>query len=134
MHRTFFPPIHSLTSFGANANNPLIAGDLADPDGDGIPNLLERATAMNPGTSDPVPVSITKTATALDFIYTTNKSATDVTFVVEWSDTLASDWSTSGVSSPTVLSDNGTTQRIKVTVPAGSGVTKRFVHLRVTRP
>ena len=53
---------------------------------------------------------------------------------VEWSDTLANDWSTSGVGAPTILSDNGTTQQIKVTVPAGSGVMRRFVHLKVTRP
>jgi hypothetical protein len=39
-----------------------------------------------------------------------------------------------GVSAPTILSDNGIIQQVKVTVPAGSGVTKRFVHLKVTRP
>ena len=55
-------------------------------------------------------------------------------FIVEWSDTLGNDWSTTGVSAPTILSDNGTTQQIKVTVPAGSGVARRFVHLKVTRP
>ena len=48
--------------------------------------------------------------------------------------TLLNDWSTTGVSAPTVLSDNGVTQHIKVTVPAGSGVTKRFVHLKITKP
>jgi autotransporter-associated beta strand protein len=122
------------TNFATNANNPLIAGDLADPDNDDISNLLERATAMNPNGSDPVPMSVAKTATALDFIYTKNKSATDLTYTVEWSDTLANDWSTTGVSAPAILSDNGTTQQIKVTVPAGNGVTRRFVHLKVTRP
>ncbi len=121
------------TNFGTNANNPLIAGDLADPDHDGIANLLERATAMNPNGSDSVPVSMAKTTTTLDFLYTKNKSATDLTYTVEWSDTLANDWSTANVSAPTILSDNGTTQQIKVTVPAGSGVTRRFVHLKITR-
>jgi len=33
-----------------------------------------------------------------------------------------------------LLSDNGVKQQIKVTVPAGTGVTKHFVHLKVTRP
>lgn len=32
-----------LTSFGANANNAAIVGNLADPDGDGIVNLSEYA-------------------------------------------------------------------------------------------
>ena len=43
------------------------------------------------------------------------------TYLVEWSDTLGNDWSTVGVSAPTILSDNGTTQQIKLTVPAGGG-------------
>jgi autotransporter-associated beta strand protein len=121
------------TNFGANANNPLIAGDLADPDVDGISNLLERATAMNPNLNDNVPQSATRNGSALDFIYTKNKSATDLNYIVEWSDTLLNDWSTMGVSAPTILSDNGVTQQVKVTVPAGAGITKRFVHLNVTR-
>jgi hypothetical protein len=28
--------------------NPTVSGDDADPDGDGIPNLLEYAFALNP--------------------------------------------------------------------------------------
>ena len=67
-------------------------------------------------------------------IYPKNKSAIDFTYLVEWSDTLSNNWSTTGVSAPAILSDNGTTQQIKVTVPAGPGVTKRFVRLKVTRP
>jgi hypothetical protein len=122
------------TNFSTNANNPLIAGDLADPAHDGISNLLERAMAMNPNASDPVPISMSKSGATLDFIYTKNKSATELAYTVEWSDTLANDWSLSGVSPPTILSDNGVTQQIKVTVPAGSGVARRFVHLKVTRP
>jgi len=122
------------TNFGPNTNNPAIAGDLADTDNDGVSNLLEYATAMNPATTDTTPQSATKTSNVIDFIYTKNKAATDVTFVVEWSDTLGNDWSTSGVSAPTILSDNGTTQQIKVTVPAGSGVTRRFVQLKMTKP
>ena len=34
--------------FGANANNPAISGDDRDPDGDGIPNLHERAFGLDP--------------------------------------------------------------------------------------
>ena len=116
-------------------NNSGLNADTADKDGDGVLNLMEYATAMNPAASDMVPQSAAMNGNVLDFTYTKNKSATDVTYTVEWSDTLtAASWSTSGVSAPTILSDNGTTQQIKVTVTAGSGVTKRFVHLKVTRP
>lgn len=110
----------------------LFAGDLADPDPDGISNLIERASAKNPNTIDPVPASITKTATTLDFTYTRNKAATDLTYTGGCSYTLVNDWSTTGVSTPIILSDYGTTQQIKVSVPADSGVTRRFVRLKVT--
>ncbi len=119
-------------NFGTTANTGNSA-DLADANNDGEANLLEYATAQNPNAASRVALAAARTAGAVEITYTKNKSATDVTFIVEWSDTLGSDWSTSGVSAPTILSDNGTTQQIKVTVPAGSGVTRRFVHLKVTR-
>ena len=132
---TFTSPIEQwrFTNFGSIFNTgPAL--DTADSDNDGTANLLEYATKMNPITNDTVPQSATKNGSGIDFIYTKNKAATDVTITIEWSDTLLNDWSTSGISAPTVLSDNGITQQIKVTVPAGSGVMKRFVHLKVTRP
>lgn len=103
-------------------------------DGDGISNLIEYATQMNPAANDVRPQSATKSANTIDFVYTQNQSATDVTYIVEWSDTLGTDWSTTGVSAPTILSDNGISQQVKVTEPAGNDVTRRFVHLKVTRP
>lgn len=121
------------TNFGSIFNTG-VGLDTADGDGDDVSNLIEYATKMNPAVNDAVPQNVAKSGAVLDFIYTKSKAATDVTFIVEWSDTLLNDWSTAGVSAPTILSDNGTTQQIKVAVPAGSGVTKRFVHLKVTRP
>lgn len=110
------------------------ASPAGDADRDGAPNLLEYATKMNPAASDPVPQSATRNGAGMDFIYTRNKAATDITFTVEWSDSLGDDWSTSGIGSPVVLDDNGLTQQIKVVVPVGSGVARRFVHLKVTSP
>ncbi len=123
------------THFGSIFNTGT-ALDTADSDGDGIVNLLEYATKMNPNASDTVPISMTKNGNVIDFIYTKNNAATDVTMTVEWSDTLLNDWTNAGNSDPTVLSDNGIThtQQIKVTVPAGPGVTRRFIHLKVTSP
>ena len=121
------------SNFGSIINTG-VGMDTADNDGDGTANLLEYAMKMNPLASDILPQSVTKNGSVLDFIYTKNKAATDVTMTVEWSDTLLNDWSNSGVSAPTILSDNGITQQIKVTVQAGSGVTQRFIHLKVTRP
>ena len=110
------------------------AGTVDDPDGDGVVNLLEYASGMNPRASDPVPCCCTVNGANLEFVYRKNKSATDVSVTVEWSDTLGNDWSTIGVSAPSILSDNGESQQLKVTLPVGSGVKRRFVHLKVTKP
>ena len=87
---------------------------------------------MNPAANDAVPKSATKTGSDLEFTYTKNKSATDVTFTVEWSDDFTT-WSTAGVTQALVPgSDNGITQQWKATMPAGANG-RRFVRLRVTR-
>jgi hyaluronate lyase len=103
--------------------------DTDDLDKDGTINLIEYATKMNPATNDVVPQSATMNGANLEYLYTKNKSATDVTYTVEWSDDLVS-WSAAGVTS-SVLTDGTTTQQIKALVPAG--VAKRFVHLKVAR-
>ena len=120
------------SQFGTTSTTGIYA-DTFDKDGDGLANLLEYACATNPNTNNTTPHSTTRNGSNLEYIYTKNKSATDVTCTVEWSDTLASDWSSAGVSAPSILSDNGTTQQIKVTMPAGANG-RRFVRLRVTRP
>ncbi|MFN7562243.1 MAG: PKD domain-containing protein [Prosthecobacter sp.] len=117
------------TQFG-NHTNTGTGLDTADGDTDSTQNLLEYATAMNPAVNDQVPMSATKAANTLEFIYTKNKAATDISYIVEWTDDLAN-WSTAGVTS-SVLLEGATTQQIKALVPAG--VTKRFVRLKVTRP
>ena len=102
--------------------------DTADNDADGVVSLLEYATAMNPAANDKVPASATTAGNTLEFIYTKNKAATDVTYVVEWTDDLTA-WSTADVTS-SVLTDGATTQQIKALVPGGTN--RRFVRLKVT--
>ena len=104
----------------------------ADPDRDGVSNLMEYATKMNGGISDTIPVALVKNSGGLDFTYRKNKAATDLTFTIEWSDDLVT-WSTVGVGAPIILSDNGVTQQIKVTVPVGANG-RRFIHLKTSRP
>lgn len=120
------------TSFGGNANNPLIAGELADDDLDGTSNLLEYATATSPGLATTVPHASARNGANLEYTYTKNKAATDITYIVEWNDALTGTWSITGVTS-IILSDNGTTQQIRATMPAGANG-RRFVRLRITRP
>ena len=117
------------THFGNHLNSgPGL--DTADNDADGVVSLLEYATAMNPAVNDKVPASIIKAANMLEFVYTRNKAATDVTCTVEWSENLAA-WTIAGVPS-SVVTDGATTQQIKALVPAGA--IRRYVRLKVTRP
>jgi hypothetical protein len=75
--------------FAANANNDAIAGDLADPDGDGIANLLEYAMASDPnvggteGTTSGVIV-----ANHFQLHLRRNTSASDLTYIVQAGNTL----------------------------------------------
>ena len=79
--------------FGANATNPAVAGDLADPDGDGVPNLLEYALATDPQAAN-TNNSITGAISAGHFQvqFDRNTSATDMTYVVQVTATLGGTW------------------------------------------
>jgi sugar lactone lactonase YvrE len=119
------------TYFGSSANEGN-AADTFDHDGDGIVNLLEWATGLNPITSSTLPASSTMNGADLEFHYTRLVAAiaAGAIFTVEWNDTLSPlGWSSAGVVE-TILSNNGTTQQVKATLPAGSSG-KRFVRLRV---
>ncbi len=105
------------------------AADLADPEGDGLVNLLEFATDSNPLTFSPPVGQLVKIGSDLEFTYTRPVSAlTDVNYRVEASAILSGTWIP--VTSA-VISNNGITQVVKAVVPLETGM--RFVRLRVTR-
>jgi hypothetical protein len=119
------------TYFGSPVNEGN-AADTFDHDGDGIVNLLEWATGLNPTTNSTLPASSTVNGTDLEFHYTRLVAAVaaGAVFTVEWNDSLSPlGWSSAGVVE-IILSNNGTTQQVKATLPSGSSG-KRFVRLRV---
>lgn len=118
-----------LDHFG-DVRNTGRAADLADSDGDGSSNLLEYAASMNPNATDKGPVTSRSDGDTLEFVYTKNKAATDVTCTVEWRDDMST-WNTVGVTS-SILSETETIQQIKASVPVGA--VQRFMRLKVTRP
>jgi autotransporter-associated beta strand protein len=109
----------------ANYENVGDAADLADPDHDGIVNLLEYATNSHPNLANQSPGILDKQGAVMTFSYSPNAVATDVTYIVEWSDSLQSSWSTAGI----VISQQG--NLVTATIPATVG--RRFVRLRVER-
>jgi hypothetical protein len=118
--------------FGTISNIGAAADD-ADADGDGIPNLLERACNLDPTTGSVLPVTTVHTGTALEYSYVRSVASVQAgdIFTVEWNDSLASSgWSSAGVIQQ-VLNDDGTVQSVKAFVPAGDSG-HRFIRLRVT--
>ena len=109
--------------------------DDADPDHDGLVNLIEWACGLDPTTGSVLPASLVRNGSSLEFTYSRSVSAVNAgaTFTVEWSDTLlAASWSNGDVTEQ-VLSDDGTVQVVKATLPGGDSE-GRFVRLRIVAP
>jgi len=120
--------------FGTMANSGN-AADAADPDGDGIPNLVEFATNSSPTIANGPPGQLVRNGSSLEFSYTRSKAAMGVGIIysIEWSDDLVPvDWHTGGVTE-TILSQDANVQQVKATLSAGSSGL-RFVRLRVSTP
>ena len=116
--------------FGSDPANSGIAADDADPDQDGLPNLMEYALNLDPNAFTPAPMELQPAGSDLEYRYSRSgiAHAAGVTYRVEWSDDL-SIWSTTGVIEEMI--DNGVTrQEMKATLPAGN-CGRRFVRLRV---
>lgn len=123
-----------LAHFGT-IDNAGAAADGMDANLDGESNLLEYATGQSPGAATRTETPITSNGSNLEFTYTRSRAAMadGVTFSVQWNDTLAANlWSSVGVTEQ-IVTDNGTVQTVKATIPAGT-MGRRFVHLKVLGP
>lgn len=110
------------------------AAPLVDPDLDGVLNLVEFATALNPTKTGSLPVATVMNGSMIEFTYLRAVAALShgLGFIVEWSDTLANDdWHISNVTEQ-IISDNGIVQQVKASVPADIAI-RRFVRLKLTQ-
>jgi uncharacterized delta-60 repeat protein len=106
--------------------------DSADPDHDGLNNLLEYALGLDPNSSGVIPAVLALSGANLEYTYTRSTAAKDngVTYQIEWSETLeAGSWSTETVTQQ-ITSTQGALETVKASVPKGTGG-KRFLRLRV---
>jgi hypothetical protein len=120
--------------FGTISNSGNAADD-ADPDGDGIKNLLEFGTNTNPMIPNALATQVVRNGNIVELTYTRSKGAVSsgVIFDVEWNEQLSMpSWSTAGVTEM-ILSEDASVQHVKAMVPVGT-MGLRFVRLRVHKP
>ena len=136
-------------AFGAQANNAAIAGDLADPNHNGIPNLVEYAlngdASGNTSGIGILPAPSLNASGRLQVAFTRYLDRTDLTLIVQGANSPAGPWttlatSTAGagftvVATGATVDENGTgnTRLVKVGDASATHV-RRFMHLQVTRP
>jgi len=119
-----------LDKFGSETSQE-ITGMQADPDRDGLPNLLEYAMGLPPLTRDAPNFAPAYAANRVSITYTRNLAATDVPLTVQWTDSFQS-WRTDGVTHETVSESNGI-RVIRSSAPVGA-VSQRFMRLTAVEP
>lgn len=140
------------TNFGTNWSNPTISGDLADPDRDGIANLLEYALGGSPNAASTaaLPQPIISTNNKLAIVFTRTLANTDITLTVQAADDLLGPWTDlatsvngtaftvlpTGTGAGIVQSGTGATRTVEVRDQyqiTNTAHPKRFMRVRVVR-
>jgi hypothetical protein len=122
----------------AELANPSVSGEGADPEGDGITNLVEYALGLDPkawnGASTGLPRA-TITDDHFTLLFTRNKAAADAVPVAEFSDDLQVWHSGPLCTEEIILDDTGLVQTVSVRqVSAVSTSRQSFARLRFPRP
>jgi N-acetylneuraminic acid mutarotase len=112
-------------------SNPTVSGENADPNHNGLTNLLDYAFTNDPRavTTKFRPFAL-REQTTVSLVYPQSVSATDLTCTLEQSSSLAN-WTVASPANLT-LSDDGVTRLIKSQVPISEQ--RQFLRLRVSHP
>lgn len=111
------------------------AADQADPDGDGVANLLEFATGQLPAGPRSSPGRTVVEGGVVKFLHTRSAAAVNAgwQFIVEWTDTLTPEaWSSSGVQ-VLALGTTAGVQEVEAVLPSSSSG-RVMARLRVLPP
>lgn len=106
----------------------------ADPERDGLANLAEYFMGLDPSLSDSG-TTFARSGGSLVLDYRRSKTTTGVTGTVKWHPdaVTATPWSTNGITDQ-FLSDHGSYEMRRATLPLAPGDNRRFLRLEVTQP
>jgi len=104
----------------------------ADPDGDGIPNLLEYFLGLDATTRSTTGIVFDAGDGVMTMDYPRSKALSGSSGGVEWT-TSFTGWSTANVTD-SLVTENATHETRRATVPIQQGDSKKFLRLRVTTP
>ncbi len=122
--------------------DPTFRPNSADPDGDGVANLMEYAMGTNPTNKSSIAKLQCRFTNGFLVVQFPRANVPDVTWRVERATALSNAWQSIATkqgaqnwTGPATVqeSDNGTTKTVIVTDPAGPGP-EHFIRLRVTQP
>ena len=105
--------------FGDAVDNPVVAGDAADPDFDGLRNLLEYAFGLDPNVPDRANLLFAmESPDSVSVTYRKALAATDIVWVIEQTGSLDGSWTTASAVQE-IVSNDGVIQHIKATISVG---------------
>jgi len=114
--------------------NPVISGDLANPDGDSLANLMEFALGLSPKSPDVNPLSPRMESGFFTVTYSRLKSATDISLVLEKSTNLVSWESNPALFELVDCVDQGMRQLLTMKIAAPAGATAAtYLRLKVSK-
>ena len=132
-----FPPVpwklwQKANFTAAQLADPAIGGETADPDSDGISNLLEYAMRMDPWTPTQFDLpTITQSGSLLTVFFKRNTEATDVSTHLELSTNLIG-WSTLGITE-VIDSTAGSVQTIRATYTIPANTQRLFMRVNTLK-
>ncbi len=116
--------------FPTTWSDPLIAGNTADPDKDGLMNMEEYALGSDPNASEPSLLpSASGNATTMSLTYRKNVTATDMIIGARTGSDLGG-WSTAGITE-TLLGTTGNIQTLRATIDK-TAATRQFLKVLIS--